>query len=478
MVFKMRWFKDISFRTATIQIIIILLLVFISGCNVKEPVQDNNSDDTNDVNACGNGICDNKQERRSCPQDCETARSCGNNICDERENADNCPVDCEKSSNSICGNGLCESGESSTSCLKDCPLDQGNDNLSGSGHIDSNDIDYTSYYGTLKSNGVTFTDKSLCGKISSKGFCKDFSATCSGALSGQSISKTGEIIVEDPNGAIKGTIILMTGGGGNVAYHDDSPTQKETVNYLLNQGYRVVELLWQPELKREGIISYSESVGAANLFCLPDSVFQAYSNLFAVSGPFCGAGNSGGSMQLAYGLTFYGAESIFDMVILTGGPPTADFSQGCQGYPRSPYGFMPNKALGSTFIDDISGYGENAASTNKDYCQQAWKQKIDIYDNPDFVDKIDSQSLVIGETLAENPSGDYDYPDMFLFFVESRNDESNANNIGKLYYDLVDAKDKSFTEVSGLGYDNGGHNVPSTVEGAAKIRELFTTYCK
>lgn len=183
-------------------------------------------------------------------------------------------------------------------------------------------------------------------------------------------------------------------------------------------------------------------------------------------------------MQLAYPLTFYDTENLFDMVILTGGPPTASFTEGCQGYPRSDYGFMPGKNLGPTFIDQVSGYGTSAATSGKDYCSQAFKQKISIYDYPDIVEMFDKQSLVVNQGTSKNSEGDYDYPNMYLFFVESRDDESNANNIGRLYYDLVSAKDKSFTEVSGIGVDNGGHNVPSTVEGAAKIKELFIEYCK
>jgi hypothetical protein len=190
----------------------------------------------------------------------------------------------------------------------------------------------------------------------------------------------------------------------------------------------------------------------------------------------CAQGNSGGSMQLAYPLVFYGTENLFDLVILTGGPPTASFTEGCQGYPRSPYGFTSKGILGPMFIDSISGFGKNAAERQK-YCANALTQKINIYDNTDAVKMFDRQSLVVNKGTSRNPIGDYDYPDTKVFFIESRDDISNANNIGKLYYNLISAQSKDFIEVSGSAYADGGHNVPATTEGASKIRSLFVQYC-
>lgn len=369
---------------------------------------------------------------------------CGDGICEIRENYTSCPEDCSLST--FCGDGTCNGNEDSNTCAIDCPP-------LASGYE------------------VTFSD-AACSV--SNGFCKDFSLTCDGALSGQTIYETGSVIVNDPIGTPVGTVIFVTGGGGTVPYHEDSPKQSETVNYMLSQNYRVVEINWS---SNAGIIDYPSNVGAVNLFCAPAAVFKEFLDTYGIAGPVCGQGNSGGSMQYAYGLSFYGLENYFDTIILTGGPPSASFPEGCQGYPRSPYGFMPGKALGPSFVDDISGYGASAPPSQQ-LCTSAWRQQIDIYNYQTFVSMIDNESLAYNHGLERNPRGDYDFPNTNVFFVESANDDSNANNIGKLYYNIVNPKQKSIVEISGVGYPNGGHNVPSTVEGAEQIRTLLTTYCR
>ena len=327
-----------------------------------------------------------------------------------------------------------------------------------------------------KTSSVAFTDAASCSKLSNNGFCKDFTATCSGVQSGKTITKQGRAIINDPVNAPKGTIFLLTGGGSTVAYHDDSQTQSSTITYLLSQGYRTVEIVWTPDQTTGEIFTVGQPVGADNLFCLPAAVYSAYLEEYSIAGPVCTQGNSGGSMQLAYPLVFYGTETLFDMIILTGGPPTASFTECCQGYPRSPYGFTSKGILGPMFIDDLSGFGKSATERQK-YCKNALMQKNSIYDSPDVVEIFDRQSLVVNRGTSKNPIGDYDYPDTQIFFVESRDDISNANNIGKLYYNLISAKSKSFIEISGSAYADGGHNVPATTEGAAKIRSLFVQYC-
>lgn len=316
---------------------------------------------------------------------------------------------------------------------------------------------------------VTFSAPKRCPIGTTNGFCQNFTASCT------NITKKGSVIVNEPSGTNIGTIFLMTGGGGGQPYHLVSTQQATTMQNLINKGYRVVELNWANT--DEGIIGYPTPVGAVNLMCAPTAVMKAFQTKFGTSGPVCAQGNSGGSMQIGYGLTFYNLGNLLDVAILTGGPPTASFTEGCNGINRGPYGFMPDKGLGPHFIDGVSGFGYNAPAEQM-YCNRAWKEEINIYDFPDIVAKFDAQSLVTNKGLSPNPAGTYSYPNTEVYFIESQDDQSNANNIGKLYYNLISAKAKSLTEVSGIGVSEGGHNVPETAGGAAKIEELFTNQCK
>jgi hypothetical protein len=75
-----------------------------------------------DPASCGNNKCD-FGETVACPADCANL-FCGNGICDDFENERTCAFDCTNIL-PVCGNGLCESGENELTCFNDCGGDVG-----------------------------------------------------------------------------------------------------------------------------------------------------------------------------------------------------------------------------------------------------------------------------------------------------------------------------------------------------------------
>ncbi len=65
-----------------------------------------------DCAECGDGLCTANEDRVSCPQDCH---ECGNGICEPRENRGSCPLDCD----SGIAEGYCD-GEYDDICDPDC----------------------------------------------------------------------------------------------------------------------------------------------------------------------------------------------------------------------------------------------------------------------------------------------------------------------------------------------------------------------
>jgi hypothetical protein len=53
---------------------------------------------------------------------CSSCPACGDGVCDPRENCESCPSDCISDSTAVCGNGVCEigNGEDCESCSADC----------------------------------------------------------------------------------------------------------------------------------------------------------------------------------------------------------------------------------------------------------------------------------------------------------------------------------------------------------------------
>ncbi len=78
---------------------------------------------------CGNNVCDNGEDCRTCAMDCGAC--CGNGVFDEGENCKNCPEDMTCSADEVCtdgrcvtkaycGDGVCGDTENCESCVADC----------------------------------------------------------------------------------------------------------------------------------------------------------------------------------------------------------------------------------------------------------------------------------------------------------------------------------------------------------------------
>ena len=160
-------------------------------------------------------------------------------------------------------------------------------------------------------------------------------------------------------------------------------------------------------------------------------------------------GNSGGSMQIGYGLAVYGLEDIFDIVVLTGGPPTSDAVDRCyRGTPPDP----PIKRGGVfALVDYVMGWLDNG-----DYCQYGVGPEWTIA-------ALEAESIV--SALPGDPR-DYHYPNTKVAFVEGELDVGNTER-GRKYYDAI-TSGKSWVVLPGVP-----HGVPFDPIGAATIQDTL-----
>lgn len=152
---------------------------------------------------------------------------------------------------------------------------------------------------------------------------------------------SGRLVVSEPAGGTKGTVVSFSGGDGTFLPGDDS-----TMTAWLEAGFRLVRVQWKTNWW-EGA---SETEGFAALACRPATVTDWIAdNLVDDDRPLCVEGGSGGAAQLAYGLTHYGLEEKISLAVPWTGFWMGRIDLGClDDDPRNAelhYGEMARRAI-------------------------------------------------------------------------------------------------------------------------------------
>ena len=154
-------------------------------------------------------------------------------------------------------------------------------------------------------------------------------------------------------------------------------------------------------------------------------------------------GHSAGSLLIGYGLALYGLEGIFDVVVLTGGPPGANLVNRC---------FRPREPGGPNHIDYLMGWLDNG-----DYCQRG--------ESPEWaIAALQAESIV---STLPGELRDYHYPNTKVAFVEGELDVGKVE-MGRKYHDAI-TSEKTWVVLPGVG-----HGVPRDPVGAATIQAKLT----
>lgn len=145
-----------------------------------------------------------------------------------------------------------------------------------------------------------------CSKIPPKSTkCESFEVVCEGLVPAVVDLAT----YEPPAGAaIKGTIVFGSGGEGTGFYNFAQ------MNDLLDAGYRVIDRRWP-----EGWFTNGTD-GPQQTACRLAAVLRHLRATVAAEGALCATGNSGGSAELGYALTWQGAGASLDFAMPTSGP--------------------------------------------------------------------------------------------------------------------------------------------------------------
>ncbi|HKS73641.1 MAG TPA: hypothetical protein VJQ82_10630 [Terriglobales bacterium] len=154
--------------------------------------------------------------------------------------------------------------------------------------------------------------------------CYTLTLTCPGVPT----YTTANVKVTNPSGTSIGTVIYTTGGGGNQLYEDQFLYGNVAVNNVVQAGYTAVQTDFG------SATGWLDGPGGPLLLACRWATLAQWvhdnSSIHPSNTAFCATGNSGGAGAIAYALSRFGQDSIFNFVLPTGGPPFTRIDYGCR----------------------------------------------------------------------------------------------------------------------------------------------------
>ena len=141
-----------------------------------------------------------------------------------------------------------------------------------------------------------------------------------------------DIKVTDPSGSSVGTVIYTVGGGGNLLYENEFIYGNTAVNNVVQAGYTAVQTDFNDT--SVGTTGWLDGPGGPLMLSCRWATLAQWvhdnTTIHPSNTAFCATGNSGGAGAIAYSLTRFGGDQIFNYVQPTGGPPFTRIDYGCR----------------------------------------------------------------------------------------------------------------------------------------------------
>ena len=265
----------------------------------------------------------------------------------------------------------------------------------------------------------------------------------------------GFVATAQPTSQVRGLVMLASGGPGNLWWSEVTSLGAPFVDSLRADGFVVVQLRWvDPWLAS----APSEDAGPGHLACRPATVVRwVYDNQYVPLGlpaiqvgrcGFCISGNSGGSSQVAYALSFYGLDSILDAVIPTSGPVHAAQAKGC----------LQNPAEQAYWYD--AGF---AATIDSAYGFSAGQGPCANHD-PGFLPRWTAES-------ADTGANDLFYPSTRLMVIVGGQDSSYAPAHARDFAAVAALAGSPYVTVQTV--PKMGHRIQASADGLAALHDAL-----
>jgi hypothetical protein len=281
--------------------------------------------------------------------------------------------------------------------------------------------------------------------------CRGFNIDqCPGASQGID----GILAAAPPTGTARGMVLFFSGSGGTSWWTSMSNLTGSFMQGLQSQGLWVFQVRWRTPWM---LSAPGEDAGSAHMACRPATVVRwvhdnRYVPLGITSGlgecGFCITGNSGGSAQVAYALSFYGLGSILDADVPTSGPTHTALTKGCLRQTADQhYWYADNEAMS---VDDSFGFDQQTGSCHDH--------------DASYVSRWDAESIDIG-------GNEFVYPTTRVVILVGAKDCGDAPAHGAAFYSTLVGAGTPLVSMSVI--ENMGHYIESYSNGLAELHDAL-----
>jgi hypothetical protein len=287
--------------------------------------------------------------------------------------------------------------------------------------------------------------------------CQQLTISCPGVSSQSMMIKTNM-----PTGQNLGTVVFLSGGGGQGFYDSNWNYGADIINTVLGinsgAGLTTVQTDWGIQ-DQNNEFGWLEGPGGTRLLaCRVATAAQWIQDNIQSGGAFCATGSSGGAGALAYLLDDYGLS--MDFTEFTSGPVYSRIDYGCDKLEPNAYSPATGRLTSWDYTTtDAVEYVDPTYGPGNAYCSYELGQLggSDKYDSILFADSI------------MWPSANYNFSSA-THFAYGALDTGNAPVEAYAFQQAVHSTD--------VVVPNVGHEMGDWVAGADQISSDITTMCK
>jgi len=299
------------------------------------------------------------------------------------------------------------------------------------------------------------------------GNCWGLNISCPNVTSIQPYDVT--VKVTAPAGQSLGTIILITGGGGNSYYDTYFTYGTSLINTLVETGFTAAQVVFDNATDGWLTGPALDGNGPITLACLPATAMQwVYNSVLTQGTPLCATGNSGGSAAIAYALSQYGLGSILTMAEPTSGPEFARLDYGCSGVSR----YEACAVCGSGMQSESYGLVDA-----EDFVDPAYTGVRDRQPNGPCSEDVEGSTANAAQLLHDSILSDI-YPPVLSFSTQIHAVFGGLDTSGGAIPEGLDWESFITSSIAVVCVPTAGHQMAGYAAGEAQIESDLVTYCK
>lgn len=280
--------------------------------------------------------------------------------------------------------------------------------------------------------------------------CTRLEVTCSGAIEPAVVEL---LINREESDVHRGTVVFTSGGRGKVLWSEFSTYAATVIDRLERDGYRTVQTRYESSWPTGTDLSE----GLHNLACRGATIYKYIHDTYAADQAFCATANSGGSSLLAYAMSHYGLDPIFDLAVPSGGPTHSRVDHGCLG--------------GTTTKEEELEYPFNSKASVDE--SRGFDREVEL---GTCEEEVEADRGVFEEMSIVLSGLDFSYPDTRIHLVTGEDDTLGSGVPQSTSY-FHRVRDEGGNDISRVTVRNTGHKVPKFKEGAIEIYNAILDFC-